>query len=197
MAGTADEPDIVDLVAGQLSAADLWALAPAEDEGASAARRSLARWKVRQARELGVLLVDDIGRPLGGHRRPYPAGALESRYRAGTPLVPSRQLGPWLYPADLPTECNARLNRLARAVETLSPPRPVQCLTVGAAPGLSRRDDLWTAWLERAVPLPTSVIAAVGGPTAVLEELGFVVVAEVRASRDGCPALANWLHTPG
>ena len=75
----------------------------------------------------------------------------------------------------------------------LMPPFAVERLTVGSA---GSGEELWTAWLDHAAGAgrPALVIAGADDDEVVLQRLGFDLVAESPAARDGLPALRSWLR---
>ncbi len=98
-----------------------------------------------------------------------------------------------MYPAGIPVACSARLNRIARAVQLLMPPFPVERLGIG---GPTASEDLWAAWIGYATASgrPALVILPVGDGEATLQRVGLTVIAERPAGGDGLPALRSWLR---
>jgi len=169
-----------------------WVVAPAGND--EDARRTLSSWVISVTLDFGTVFVDDGGDALGGMPQPLLAEHVGPLYRRTKPTAPSRAVGgTWLYPAGLPVGCNARLNQLGRAVQLLMPPFAVERLTVGSA---GSGEELWTAWLDHAAGAgrPALVIAGADDDEVVLQRLGFDLVAESPAARDGLPALRSWLR---
>jgi hypothetical protein len=132
-----------------------WVLEPVE--GDREALRSLCAWRCSVALDLGLVLMDEHGRPIGGVSQPFSKRARAALYRRTLPRVASIEIGPWLYPADLPTACNARLAVLAQATQTILPSRPLERITFGLVADGSPPGELWAAWLNHAGTRPTSV----------------------------------------
>ncbi|MEO7556412.1 MAG: hypothetical protein ABIV94_07390 [Acidimicrobiales bacterium] len=172
-----------------------WVVAAAEDH--VEARRTLVSWMVAVALDFGAVFVDDAGGALGGLRHPTSVGHAKAVYKREIPSAPSRRDGGiWMYPAGIPVACNARLNRVGRAMQLLMPPFPVERLGIG---GTSASEDLWAAWMGYATQSgrPALVILPVGDGEAILQRVGFTVIAERSAGSDGLPALRSWLRAQG